>query len=282
MGEDRRARRRRRRPRPRPGQGARGDRWHRSTSSCRATGPCPSRRTAGPGRPLRVPDPQSLDGAVELTIIDVEANGYRLRLVDHPAAFDRDGFYGPPGGGDFADNAWRFGLFCRAALEALRAESRSTGRRHPPPRLARRARRRSSATAGTADDPVLGRAADRPDAPQPRLSRLDAARGARPARAGAGRRDRRRAAPTGIDLLAAGIERAEMVNTVSPGYARESLTPGARVRARRSAAGEGRPLRRDPQRPRHDRLEPGNRRRPRGDVFGPTTWPARRPAGPTC
>jgi starch synthase len=29
----------------------------------------------------------------------------------------------------------------------------------------------------------------------------------------------------GLDLLASGIERAEMVNTVSPGYARESLTP---------------------------------------------------------
>ena len=29
----------------------------------------------------------------------------------------------------------------------------------------------------------------------------------------------------GVDLLAAGIEAAEIVNTVSPGYAREALTP---------------------------------------------------------
>src|SRR5687767_6942239 len=77
---------------------------------------------AGPGRPLRVPDPHSLDGAVDVTILDIAANGYRLRLVDHPPAFDRDGMYGPPGGGDFGDNAWRFGLLSRAALEALRTD----------------------------------------------------------------------------------------------------------------------------------------------------------------
>ena len=77
----------------------------------------------GPGRKLRVPDPGSLDGATDVTIVDVAANGYRLRLVDAPEAFDRDGFYGPPGGGDFADNAHRFGLLCRAALEVLRLET---------------------------------------------------------------------------------------------------------------------------------------------------------------
>ena len=58
-----------------------------------------------------------------MTVIDVPADGYRLRLVDHPAAFDRDGFYGDAAG-DYTDNAWRFGLFCRAALEALRADGR--------------------------------------------------------------------------------------------------------------------------------------------------------------
>src|SRR6266550_2568514 len=77
----------------------------------------------GPGQMLRVPDPGSLDGATDVTILDVAANGYRLRLVDAPEAFDRDGFYGPPGGGDFADNAHRFGLLCRAALEVLRLEA---------------------------------------------------------------------------------------------------------------------------------------------------------------
>src|SRR5258706_13769968 len=76
-----------------------------------------------PARKLRVPDPGSLDGATDVTIVDVAASGYRLRLVDAPEAFDRDGFYGPPGGGDFADNAHRFGLLCRAALEVLRLEA---------------------------------------------------------------------------------------------------------------------------------------------------------------
>jgi starch synthase len=67
---------------------------------------------------VRVPDPRSPSGSSVVTIVDVPADGYRLRLVDHPAAFDRDGFYGDAAG-DYPDNAWRFGLFCRAALEAL-------------------------------------------------------------------------------------------------------------------------------------------------------------------
>ena len=77
---------------------------------------------SGAGRPLRVPDPYAVGGASDVTIVDIEANGYRLRLVDHAAAFDRDALYGPPGG-DYADNAWRFGLLCRAALESLRLEA---------------------------------------------------------------------------------------------------------------------------------------------------------------
>jgi len=41
----------------------------------------------------------------------------RLFLVDHAPSFDRDGLYAMPGGGDFADNARRFTLLGRAALE---------------------------------------------------------------------------------------------------------------------------------------------------------------------
>jgi starch synthase len=41
----------------------------------------------------------------------------RLYLVDHAPSFDRDGLYAMPGGGDFADNARRFALLSRAALE---------------------------------------------------------------------------------------------------------------------------------------------------------------------
>jgi starch synthase len=178
---------------------------------------------AGRGRPLRVPDPQSLGGAVDVTILDVEANGYRLRLVDHPGAFDREGFYGPPGGGDYADNAWRFGLLCRAALEAIRTEPARPVDLihihdwHACPTAIFRDR-------WYADDAVLGRAATvltihnlayHGWTPREALGQL----GLVP---GDGMADSDGA---GIDLLGAGIERVEMANTVSPGYARESLTP---------------------------------------------------------
>jgi len=39
-------------------------------------------------------------------------------LVDHPASFDRSGIYGEAGA-DYPDNARRFALLCRAALQAL-------------------------------------------------------------------------------------------------------------------------------------------------------------------
>jgi starch synthase len=179
--------------------------------------------SAGLGTPLRVPDPHSLGGSVELSVIDVEADGYRLRLVDHPAAFDRDGLYGSPSSGDFADNAWRFGLLSRAALETLRAESdRPVDVIHihdwhagPAPIFRDR---------WYGDDPVLGRAAVvltlhnlayHGWTPLDSLGQLGLAPGDGIVDPDA----------VGIDLLASGIELAEMVNTVSPGYARESLTP---------------------------------------------------------
>ncbi|HEY7970489.1 MAG TPA: glycogen/starch synthase [Candidatus Limnocylindrales bacterium] len=175
-----------------------------------------------PGRPLRIPDPLAPDGATDLRIVDVEANGYRLRLVDHPAAFDRDGMYGPPGG-DFADNAWRFGILGRAALETLRSE----GTRpvdvihlhdwHGGPAAIQR-------DAWLADDPVVGRAAivttlhnlayhgwtDRS-----RLRQLGLVPGGGIVPADA----------HGVDLIREAIVRAEVANTVSPGFAREALTP---------------------------------------------------------
>src|SRR4051794_1554425 len=114
-------------------------------------------RTAG-SRLVRVPDPRSPDGVTELRIVDVAANGYRLRLVDHPPAYDRDGMYGPADGGDFADNAWRFGLLCRAALETVRTEPDRPvdvlhlHDWHSGPAAIQR-------DAWLADDPVIGRAA---------------------------------------------------------------------------------------------------------------------------
>ena len=76
------------------------------------------RAVAGPAaRPSasprsRSPDPRG-GAPLEAGIIDVAADGYRLRLVDVPAAFDRDAYY------DFPDDPWRFAVFCRVALAAL-------------------------------------------------------------------------------------------------------------------------------------------------------------------
>ncbi len=170
---------------------------------------------------LRVPDPRAASGNSEVSIIDVAADGYRLRLVDHPAAFDRDGFYGDAAG-DYADNAWRFGLFCRAALEALRADGDPLDVLHlhdwhtGPAAIWRDER--------YADDPIIGPAALLMTlhnlayhgwTPRERVAQL----GLRPGDGivqGDG---------TGIDLLRVGIERSELVNTVSPGFASEALTP---------------------------------------------------------
>ena len=178
--------------------------------------------TAG-RRSVRVPDPQARDGITELTIVDIAANGYRLRLVDHPAAFDRDGMYGPPGGGDFPDNAWRYGLFCRAALETLRTEPERPvdilhlHDWHSSPAAIQR-------NAWASDDPILGRAAivitlhnlayhGWTGRDQLRQLGLVPGGGVLPADA------------DGVDLLREGIIRAEVANTVSPGFAREALTP---------------------------------------------------------
>jgi starch synthase len=190
-------------------------------------------------RTVRVPDPLALNGATqgaprgtssdatygatEVTIVDVAGHGYRLRLVDHPPAFDRAGYYGDPGADDYPDNAWRFGLLCRAALETLRTDGDPVDLIHvhdwhAAPAVLFRDR-------FYPDDPVLGRAATlltihnlayQGWTPRDRLGQLGLAPGD-----GIVAQD-----AVGIDLLAAAIERAEMVNTVSPGYAAEALTPG--------------------------------------------------------
>ena len=170
---------------------------------------------------LAVPDPVAKRGFSEVTILDVAADGYRLRLVDHPAAFDRDGFYGDEAG-DYPDNAWRFGLFCRAALEALRADGQPVDVLHlhdwhTGPAAIQRDREYAA-------DPVLGGAAMLMTlhnlayhgwTPLADVGQLGLAPGD-----GVLTRDAQ-----GVDLLLAGIERAELVNTVSPGFAREALTP---------------------------------------------------------
>jgi starch synthase len=152
-------------------------------------------------------------------LLSAAADGYRLRLVDHPPSFDRADFY-VADGADYPDNGFRFALLGRTALEAMRAESAPADVVHghdwegAPALLLLRHRY------GT--DPLLGgrptmltchnlayhgwvprvRVADQLDLP-PALG-----------------------SAAGIDLLREGILTADMVNTVSPSYARESLEPG--------------------------------------------------------
>ena len=170
---------------------------------------------------VRVPDPRAPAGTTELTVIDVAGDGYRLRLVDHPAAFDRVHLYGDAAG-DYADNAWRFGLFCRAVLETVRTADR------PPDVLHLHDWHAGSAAVFRAlrygGDPAVRdlafvmtvhNLAYRGWTPNRALPQLGL-------RVGDGAPGQN---PDGIDLLAAGIEGAEIVNTVSPGFAAEARTP---------------------------------------------------------
>jgi starch synthase len=175
--------------------------------------------------PLSVPDPLAVGGTTALRLLVAETHGYRLHLVDHPPAFDRDGLYGPPGGGDHPDNAWRFALLCRAALEHLRTGG-STG---TPPDLIHIHDWHTGPVALLRDtvyrsDPALARSAllltvhnlaYHGWTPPEHLSELGLT-AAQMAAAGA---------TDGLDLLRAGIRGAELVNTVSPGFAAEALTP---------------------------------------------------------
>ena len=176
--------------------------------------PVPDTARAEP--PLRVPDPAGGDD-LEATIIDVPADGYRLRLVDVPAAFDRDGLY------DHPDDAWRFAVFCRAALAALRRDGvpldvLHVHDWHTGPALLERARGEA------AGDPFFTRMAVvltlhnlayHGWVPSAALGQLGLVPGDPLASSN----------PFGLDLLLAGIERADLANTVSPGFAAEAVTP---------------------------------------------------------
>jgi starch synthase len=173
-------------------------------------------------RPLAVPDPLAESGVTEVTLVEFEARGYRVRLIDHPPAFDRDGYYGDASG-DYPDNGWRFGLLCRAAIEALLIDERPVDVLHlhdwqaMPAAILRDCAYEAY--------PLISRAAVMATihnlAYQGWLSCDQAAGLAFP--------DELKQAikphADGVLLLREGIERAELVNTVSPSYAQEVLTP---------------------------------------------------------
>lgn len=175
----------------------------------------PADRVTGE-RAITVADPAAGRGATTtVRIVDVAADGYRLRLVDHPASFDRPGGYYGDDRGDFPDNARRFGIFCRAALEALRAEGR------PPDLLhlhdwhaAPAVRYGGPGPGGPAILLTVHNLAYHGWTPRKRVPEL-------------GSEWTAVLAPDahGIDLLGEAIERADLVNTVSPGFAAEALRP---------------------------------------------------------
>jgi starch synthase len=148
------------------------------------------------GRPIRV------------GLVTGQANGYRVRLVDHPPSFDRPGLYGERGA-DYPDNGRRFTLLARACVAAIDEGSPPADLIHghdwqsgPALMLARAGRTPTVLTCHNLAyhgwvPPAESAALDLPD-PEP------------------GRE--------GVDLLRGAIRAADIVNTVSPTYARETLT----------------------------------------------------------
>jgi starch synthase len=177
--------------------------------------------------PLDVPDPLAPSGTSRVNLLTTETHGYRLHLVDHPAAFERDGLYGTPEG-DHPDNAWRFGLFCRAALEHLRRAG-ERGQRPPdvihihdwhtgPVALLREtALRRDPIVRDAAFVLTVHNLAYHGWTPADRVGELGLGDRRWSKLAGANK--------DGIDLLRAAIDLSDLVNTVSPGFAAEALGP---------------------------------------------------------
>ena len=156
---------------------------------------------------------------VPVTLWTGAADGYRLRLVEHDASLRARRAATATQAATIPDNGARFTLLGRAALEAMRAEARPVDVLHGhdwqagPGILSLRTRYAHRSAAGARGH--------RADLPQPGLSRLGAA-GARlePGPAASIGDD-----ATAWTCCARRSAHADLVNTVSPTYARESLTP---------------------------------------------------------
>ena len=168
---------------------------------------------------LEVPTP-GIEGASRTADVDVlsaPADGYRLRLVDHPGSFDRPNYYGD-GGSDYPDNGARFALLGRASLQTIRAERGGVAILHGHDWQAGPAVLLRDHVYGS--DPVL-----RGMATMVTCHNLAYHGWVPRARADALGLPRTVGKADGVDLLREEVREADMVNTVSPTYARESRTP---------------------------------------------------------
>lgn len=172
---------------------------------------------------LTLPDPLAASGLIDARLLIAETHGYRLHLVDCPAAFDRDGMYGTPTS-DHPDNAWRFRVLNRAALAYL-AAAPSRGERSPdvihihdwhtgPTALLRET---DPSTTTAALVLTVHNLAYHGWTPADRVPELGLG-GVRWQRLPGSNAD-------GIDLLRSAIVLSDLVTTVSPGFAAEALGP---------------------------------------------------------
>jgi starch synthase len=166
-----------------------------------------------PGERRDVGDQATVD------LVDGQADGYRLRLVDHPYSFDRSDYY-VDGGTDYPDNAARFTLLARAAAAGIVLDGQPVDVLHGhdweagPALLALQAARGSrhpTELTGATGILTCHNLAYHGWTSAERTWQLGDLLPIAPAS-----RD-------GVDLLREGIGAADLVNTVSPGFARESL-----------------------------------------------------------
>ncbi len=165
---------------------------------------------------LELSVPTGETGGVRVALRTAPGRGYRLRLVDHPPSFDRPDYY-VVDGHDYPDNGFRFALLGRTALEAMLAEDRPADVVHghdwegAPALLLLQERYAETALADTAAVLTCHNLAYHGWVPRASAGQLDL-----PASVGA---------PQGVDLLREGLRAADLVTTVSPTFARESLGP---------------------------------------------------------
>ncbi len=178
----------------------------------------PTKLTVPVGRDPSTPEAADASRPrTQVTVWSGAADGYRLRLVEDPPSFDRGGLYGDESG-DYLDNAARFTLLGRAALEQMRTEARPPDVLHGHDWQAGPAM--ISLLTRYAPDPLFARTATMLTChnlayhgwvPRERAWQLDL-----PPEVGD---------VHGVDLLREAASITELVTTVSPRYAEESRTP---------------------------------------------------------